>query len=75
MNIKKTYVLAIIIIIAAAASIYVLMGHETIEVGDTIRINYTAHLDTGEIFDTTFEEVALDDTQPKVWWFRIRATY
>ncbi|KYK31330.1 MAG: FKBP-type peptidyl-prolyl cis-trans isomerase [Theionarchaea archaeon] len=76
MNIKKTFVLlAVVIVIAAGAGIYFLMFYKTVEVGDTVFIDFTAYLDTGEIIDTTFEEVALDDTQPKVWWFRLRATY
>lgn len=76
MNVKRTYViLAVIIVIAAVTSIYFLAFYKTVEVGDVVLINYTAHLDTGEVFDTTFEEVALDDMQPKVWWFRLRATY
>lgn len=67
--------LVAVIIIAAGASIYFLTFYKKVEVGDTVLLNFTAYLDTGEIIDTTFEEVALDDTQPKVWWFRLRATY
>lgn len=76
MTISKTYMgVALIIIIAAGAGIYFLMFHKTVEVGDRVTLNFTAYLDTGEIFDTTMEEVAMDDTRLKVWWFRFRATY
>ncbi len=75
-TIKRTYaLLAVIIVIAAGAGIYFLKYYKSVEVGDTVLVNYTAFLDTGEIFDTTSEEVAMDDTQPKVWWFRLRASY
>lgn len=76
MNITKPYaILAVVIIIAGGAGIYFLMVYKSVEVGDTLYINYNFYLDTGEIVDTTFEDVAMDDTKPKVWWFRLRATY
>ena len=76
MNITRTYVLlAAVAIVAVGAGVYFFAFYKTVEVGDTVRINYTAYLDTGEIIDTTFEEVAMDQIQPKVWWFKIRATY
>ena len=76
MNTRRIFALvAAILVVAVGASIYVLKFSKSVEVGDTVLVNYTAHLDTGEIFDTTLEEVALDDTQPKVWWFRLRASY
>ncbi len=74
MNINRNYLLIAVIIIVGAG-IYFVMFYKKVEVGDTVVFNYTAYLDTGEIFDTTFEEVALDDSQPKVWWFRLRAAY
>lgn len=76
LNTKRIYIVIIIAaLIAGAVGIYFLKLRKTVEVGDTVWINYTGRLDTGEIFDTTFEEVAMDDTIPKVWWFQIRASY
>jgi FKBP-type peptidyl-prolyl cis-trans isomerase 2 len=64
-----------VIVCIAVAGLYFIQFRKTVEVGDTVLVNYTAYLDTGEIIDTSFEEVAQDETQPKVWWFRLRASY
>ncbi len=76
MKITKPYLaLVVVIVIAASALVYFFQFYKSVEVGDTVTINYTAYLDTGEIFDTTLEDVAMDDTQPKIWWFTLRASY
>jgi FKBP-type peptidyl-prolyl cis-trans isomerase 2 len=76
LNISRNHVIVLFIIaIAGGAGIYFLMFHKTVQVGDTVFLDYVAYLDTGEVFDTTLEKVAMDDTQPKVWWFTLRATY
>ncbi len=76
MSIKRLYIIIVFaIIIVAGISIYFLKFYKTVQVGDTVLINYTIYLDTGEIIDTTLEEVAMDDAQPKIWWFRLRASY
>lgn len=73
---KRTYyIFAALIVVVAGAGIYFLVFSKTVEVGDTVFVNYTGYLDTGEIFDTTFEDVAMDDSQPKVWWFKLKAHY
>ena len=74
MNRAKIIPVAVIICIALAGLYYV-QFRKSVEVGDTVSVNYTAYLDTGEIIDTSFEEIAYDETQPKVWWFRLRASY
>ncbi|MGD2246921.1 MAG: FKBP-type peptidyl-prolyl cis-trans isomerase [Candidatus Methanofastidiosia archaeon] len=76
MEIKRLYIVIIIaVLIAGAAGMYFLTFRKTVETGDTVWVNYTGYLDTGEVFDTTFEEVAMDDSEPKVWWFKIKASY
>lgn len=76
MNINRLYVIiAVVILIGGGAGIYFLMFYKTVEVGDSVYIDYTFYLDTGEIVDTTLEEVAMDDTQPKFWRFRLKASY
>lgn len=77
MNITKRtyYIAAALVALIAGAGIYVLVFSKAVEVGDTVFVNYTGYLDTGEIFDTTFEDVAMDDSQPKVWWFKLKAHY
>jgi FKBP-type peptidyl-prolyl cis-trans isomerase 2 len=75
MRMNKGYAAAVIIIVVAIAGIYYLKFYKTVEMGDTVYVNYTGSLDTGEIFDTTLEAVAMDDSQPKVWWFKLRTGY
>lgn len=76
MDMNRRNVAAVVVILCIAITgIYYLQIRKAVEVGDTVRVNYTAYLDTGEIIDTSFEEIAYDDTQPKVWWFRLRASY
>jgi FKBP-type peptidyl-prolyl cis-trans isomerase 2 len=76
MDMNRRNILAVVVIICIAITgIYYVQFRKAVEVGDTILVNYTAYLDTGEIIDTSFEEIAYDDTQPKVWWFRLRASY
>ena len=77
MNLTKRsyYLAAALVVLIAGTSIYFLVFSKTIEVGDTVLVNYTGYVETGEIFDTTFEDVAMDDSQPKVWWFKLKAHY
>jgi FKBP-type peptidyl-prolyl cis-trans isomerase 2 len=76
MEIKRLYIVIIIaVLIAGAAGMYFLRFRKTVEAGDIVWVNYTGYLETGEVFDTTFEEVAMDDSEPKVWWFKLRASY
>ncbi|MBU7014461.1 MAG: FKBP-type peptidyl-prolyl cis-trans isomerase [Theionarchaea archaeon] len=75
MRTNKGYAAIGIIIVVVIASIYYLEFYKTVAMGDTVFVNYTGTLDTGEIFDTSFEEVAMDDSQAKVWWFKLRTGY
>ncbi|MBU6996473.1 MAG: FKBP-type peptidyl-prolyl cis-trans isomerase [Theionarchaea archaeon] len=75
MRTNKGYAAVAIIIVVSLAGIYYLEFYKKVEMGDTVYVNYTGSLDTGEIFDTTLEEVAMDDSQAKVWWFKLRTGY
>ncbi len=47
----------------------------TVENGDIIKVNYTGHLETGEVFDTSHPEMARNASVPKVSWFNERPFY
>ncbi len=47
----------------------------SVEEGDIIEVNYTGRLLSGEVFDTSQPEVAVNDSVPKVSWFIVRQFY
>lgn len=47
----------------------------TIEKGDTIEVDYTGRLEGGEIFDTSYPEIAGNASVSKVPWFTERPSY
>jgi FKBP-type peptidyl-prolyl cis-trans isomerase 2 len=49
--------------------------NRTVEEGDAIDVNYTGRLLSGEVFDTSYPEVATNDSVPKVSWFSVRQFY
>jgi FKBP-type peptidyl-prolyl cis-trans isomerase 2 len=46
-----------------------------IEAGDTIKVNYTGRLESGEVFDTSHPGIAGNESLPKVSWFSVRPFY
>lgn len=46
-----------------------------VEEGDTIEVNYTGRLLSGEVFDTSHPEIARNESVPKVSWFSARQFY
>lgn len=47
----------------------------TVEKGDTVEVDYTGRLESGEVFDTTHPEIARNTSIPKISWFRERPLY
>jgi FKBP-type peptidyl-prolyl cis-trans isomerase 2 len=47
----------------------------TVGKGDTIKVNYTGRLESGEVFDTSHPEIARNESVPKVSWFNERTFY
>ncbi len=48
---------------------------EVAQEGDVVVVDYIGKLDSGELFDTSIEEVARDESIPKVDFFTIRESY
>lgn len=47
----------------------------TVKEGDTIEVDYTGRLKSGEVFDTASSKIARDASIPKVSWFSERPFY
>jgi FKBP-type peptidyl-prolyl cis-trans isomerase 2 len=48
---------------------------EVAQEGDVVAVDYIGKLDSGELFDTSIEEVARDESIPKVDFFTLRERY
>lgn len=47
----------------------------TVGEGDVVEVNYTGRLEDGEVFDTSYPEIAGNASVPKVTWFVERPSY